>query len=79
MKVDLGKAYQEKGIKVYKAPLTSDVYCKTYFADDGAEVYDEENNAKRVEVKSGTIPINYNKFKQGINVNINMYFFHMYD
>lgn len=65
MKVDLEKAYQEKGIKVYKAPLTSDVYGKTYFADDVAEIYDEENNAKRVEIKSGTILINSNKLKQG--------------
>ena len=64
MPLDLTKILNDKGVYWYRAPLTSGVYGKTYFADDIAEVYDENGDAKTVKVSRGTILINPSKHEE---------------
>ena len=58
MALDLTKILNAKGVTWHVAPLTSGVFGKTYFADDVAEIYDENHQRKRVNIKRGTILIN---------------------
>lgn len=58
MALDLTKILNDKGVTWHSAPLTSGVFGKTYFADDVAEIYDENQCRKRVNIKRGTILIN---------------------
>ena len=55
-----------KGVKVYYAPLEDNVFGKTYFAKDTAEVYKGDNlldfingETERIEVEPGTVLINF--------------------
>ena len=58
MSLDLTKILNAKGVTWHSAPLTSGVYGKTYFADDYAQIYDENHKPQIVKVKRGTILIN---------------------
>lgn len=53
-----------KNIKVYWAPLSSDVFGKIYFASDKVRIYDENNNVCEREVNPGTILINFDVYKE---------------
>lgn len=51
-------------IKVYCAPLSSNIHGKIYFASDKVTVYDEDNNVCEREVNPGTILINFDLYKE---------------
>lgn len=64
MALNLTKILNEKGVKWRSAPLPMDVYGKTYFAEDYADVYDENQNIVNVKVTRGTILINTKKAEE---------------
>lgn len=64
MKLDLKKMLNDKGVYYYKAPLGDKIFGKTFFAEDEADVYDNENNVITMPVKKGTILINYDTGKK---------------
>ena len=56
-----------KGVKVYYAPLGDNIFGKTYFANDTAEVYKKDDDfdflpsgeTETIEVEAGTVLINF--------------------
>lgn len=66
MKLDVANMLASKGVKVYYAPLEDNVFGKTYFAKDTAEVYKGDNlldfingETETIEVEPGTVLINF--------------------
>ena len=65
-KLDVANMLASKGVKVYYAPLEDNVFGKTYFAKDTAEVYKGDNlldfingETETIEVEPGTVLINF--------------------
>ena len=66
-KLDVANMLASKGVKVYYAPLEDNVFGKTYFAKDTAEVYKKDDDfdflpsgeTETIEVEAGTVLINF--------------------
>lgn len=67
MRLDVANMLASKGVKVYYAPLGDNIFGKTYFANDTAEVYKKDNDfdflpsgeTETIEVEAGTVLINF--------------------
>lgn len=67
IRLDVANMLASKGVKVYYAPLGDNIFGKTYFANDTAEVYKKDDDfdflpsgeTETIEVEAGTVLINF--------------------